>query len=82
MSSHSKCLPVAGISAAIFILGFKNGNRDFKKIDIVFLMLALAAIPIWLVVDQPILPFRPCVNAFDLRYSNDRPFLLCFSELN
>ena len=48
-------LAVAIISLFIFILGFKNGNKIIKKIDIVFLVLALLAIPLWLVVDQPVL---------------------------
>ena len=48
-------LAVAVISLLIFILGFKNGNKNIKKIDIVFLVLALLAIPLWLVIDQPVL---------------------------
>lgn len=48
-------LAVAIISFAIFILGFKQGNKNIKKIDVVFLVLALAAIPLWLVVEQPVL---------------------------
>src|SRR3989344_9662538 len=48
-------LAVAVISLLIFILGFKNGNKMIKKIDIVFLILALLAIPLWLVIDQPVL---------------------------
>ena len=48
-------LAVAIISLLIFILGFKNGNKIIKKIDVVFLVLALLAIPLWLVIDQPVL---------------------------
>lgn len=48
-------LAVAIISLLIFILGFKNGNKNIKKIDIVFLVLALLAIPLWLVIKQPVL---------------------------
>ncbi len=48
-------LAVAIASVIIFILGFKNGNKDIKKIDVVFLVLALLSIPLWLVVDQPVL---------------------------
>lgn len=46
---------VAVISLCICILGFKYGTRDIKRSDIVFLALALCAIPLWLVVKQPIL---------------------------
>lgn len=48
-------LAVAIISLLIFILGFKNGNKNIKKIDVVFLVLALLAIPLWLVIKQPVL---------------------------
>lgn len=48
-------LMVAVISLAIFILSFKNGNKDIKKIDVIFLILALLAIPLWLVIKQPVL---------------------------
>lgn len=48
-------LTVGIISFLIFILGFRKGNKDIKKIDIVFLVLALLALPIWLVVKQPVL---------------------------
>ena len=48
-------LAVAVISLLIFILGFKNGNKIIKKIDVVFLVLALLAIPLWLVIKQPVL---------------------------
>jgi hypothetical protein len=48
-------LAVAVISFFIFILGFKNGNKNIKKIDVVFLVLALLAIPLWLLVKQPII---------------------------
>ena len=48
-------LVVAVISLCIFILGFKNGNKDVKKIDVVFLVLALISIPLWLIVKQPVL---------------------------
>lgn len=48
-------LAVAVISLSIFVIGFKKGNKDFKMIDVVFLVLALLAIPLWLVVKQPVL---------------------------
>lgn len=43
------------IFLAIFILSFKHGTKDVKYIDIVFLTLAILAIPIWLVAKQPII---------------------------
>jgi hypothetical protein len=47
-------LAVAMISLLIFIIGFKKGSKDVKKIDIIFLVLALLAIPLWLIVKQPV----------------------------
>ncbi|MBP6925832.1 MAG: hypothetical protein KBC22_02145 [Candidatus Pacebacteria bacterium] len=46
---------VAIFSLLIFIIGFKDGNKDIKKIDVVFLVLALLTIPLWLVVKEPVL---------------------------
>ncbi|MEN9582086.1 MAG: hypothetical protein RL641_40 [Candidatus Parcubacteria bacterium] len=48
-------LAVALISAVIFFIGLKKGNRNIKKIDVVFLVLALIAIPLWLLAHQPVL---------------------------
>ncbi len=48
-------LTVSLLSFAIFVLSLRNGNRDIEKMDVVFLVLALAAIPLWLVVKQPVL---------------------------
>jgi hypothetical protein len=48
-------LAVAIISLFIFILGFQHGNKNIKKADVVFMVLALLAIPLWLIVDQPVL---------------------------
>lgn len=48
-------LVLAFIFLAIFILSFKYGTKDIKFIDIIFLVLAILAIPIWLVADQPII---------------------------
>ncbi len=39
----------------IFVISFKKGSKDIGKIDIVFLLLALCAIPLWLVIEQPVL---------------------------
>ncbi len=41
--------------SVIFILSLKNGNKNIKKIDIVFLVLALLAIALWVLVKQPVL---------------------------
>lgn len=43
------------IMAAIFILSFKNGSKDIKPIDFVFLLLAFVGIGLWLIIEQPIL---------------------------
>jgi hypothetical protein len=48
-------LGVAILSFAIFLLSFKKGHKEIKKVDIVFLVLALATIPLWLVAKQPVL---------------------------
>ena len=48
-------LILAFIFFAIFILSFKYGTKDVKLIDIIFLILAILAIPIWLIADQPII---------------------------
>ena len=48
-------LAVAGLSLTVFVLALRNGNRDIKKIDVVFFVLALLCIPLWLVVEQPVL---------------------------
>ena len=39
----------------IVFLSIKNGHKDIKKLDLVFLILALLALPIWLIIKQPIL---------------------------
>jgi hypothetical protein len=38
-----------------FILSLKNGKRDIRNIDYVFLILTLIAISLWVFVDQPVL---------------------------
>lgn len=48
-------LAIAIVSFVIFVLGFKNGNKNIKKIDVVFLILALLTIPLWLIVEKPVL---------------------------
>mgnify|MGYP000656241884 CR=1 FL=1 len=47
-------LAVIIVLLIVLLLGLKNGNKNIKKIDIVFLVLALVSIPIWLVVKQPV----------------------------
>jgi len=39
----------------VLVLSFKNGKKDITFIDWVFLLIALAAIPIWLLAKQPII---------------------------
>jgi len=39
----------------VFALSLKNGKRDIRKVDFIFLAIALLAIPVWLVADQPVL---------------------------
>ena len=41
-------------SLLVFILWYKYGERDIRKIDIFFLISSLLAIPIWLFLDQPL----------------------------
>lgn len=48
-------ITVALISFSIFFLGLRNGDKNIKRIDIVFLVLALLGIPLWLLADQPVL---------------------------
>lgn len=48
-------LCVALVLISIFFLSLKNGDKNIKKIDIVFFVAALFAIPIWLVVKQPVI---------------------------
>ena len=48
-------LAVAALSFAIFLLSLRNGNRDIKRLDVVFFVLALLSIPLWLIVKQPVL---------------------------
>ena len=48
-------LSLVVIMLFIFCLSLKQGSRNIKKIDVVFLVLALCAIPLWLVVKQPVL---------------------------
>ena len=43
------------IMTSVFVASLKKGDRDIKKIDIVFLIVALLALPLWLIVKQPIL---------------------------
>ena len=40
--------------AAVFILSLLDGKRDITKSDVACLVLALAAFPIWLVLEKPL----------------------------
>ena len=43
------------IVTILFVLGLKNGRRDIRSVDYIFLILTLLAIPLWLVAEQPVL---------------------------
>jgi hypothetical protein len=43
------------VFVVMFGLSFKYGHKDIRRIDVVFLILALCALPLWLVVHQPVL---------------------------
>ena len=47
-------LAVTLIVFTIFFLGLKNGKKDIKKIDVIFFILALLALPLWLIIKQPV----------------------------
>jgi hypothetical protein len=48
-------LSVSLISWLIFFKSLKNGEKNIKRVDIIFLIMALVAIPLWLIVKQPVL---------------------------
>jgi hypothetical protein len=48
-------LALLAIVLLVFCLSLKNGKKVIKKIDVVFLCLALLSVPLWLVVHQPVL---------------------------
>lgn len=39
----------------VFLLGFRNGNKNITRSDIMFLILSLTSLFLWLVVKQPVL---------------------------
>lgn len=39
----------------VLLLSLKNGKRDIRNIDIIFFVMALLAIPLWLLAKQPVL---------------------------
>lgn len=43
------------IMSFITIVSFKRGYKDIKKIDVIFFLLAILALPLWLIVRQPVL---------------------------
>jgi uncharacterized protein with PQ loop repeat len=48
-------LAVVIISAIIFLSGLKNGKKDIKTINTVFLILSFVALILWLIAKQPIM---------------------------
>lgn len=48
-------LSLVVIMSFITIVSFKRGYKDIKKIDVIFFLLAILALPLWLVVKQPVL---------------------------
>ncbi len=42
------------ICLVLFVFSLKNGTREIKKVDIASLIMAILAITLWLIVDQPI----------------------------
>jgi len=47
-------LALGFIAFVLFIFSFKNGTKNIKSTDIVSLILAMIAIILWLVINQPI----------------------------
>lgn len=39
----------------IFLLSLKFGEKDIRKIDVIFLLLAFISLFLWIVIDQPVL---------------------------
>lgn len=48
-------LAVALITFLIFFLSIRNGDRNIKKIDVVFLVVSILALILWKTVNQPVL---------------------------
>ena len=48
-------LAVALTLFLVFLLGLKNGSKDIRKIDVVFLLAAVLALVLWRVVEQPVI---------------------------
>jgi len=48
-------LAVSILIVVVFLLSLRNGDRDIKRVDVIFLIAALLCIPLWLVVEQPVL---------------------------
>ncbi|NND64344.1 MAG: hypothetical protein HKM24_00120 [Gammaproteobacteria bacterium] len=46
---------VASLSITVFVLGFRVGDKDITWLDTGFLILALVALGLWLLADQPVL---------------------------
>mgnify|MGYP000891962209 FL=1 len=58
-------LALAILSFFICAKSFREGDKHIKKIDVVFLVFALAAIPLWLVIKQPVLSMA-LLSAIDM----------------
>lgn len=46
---------IAFLIFIVFLSSFKNGRRDIKPIDFVFLFTALGTLPVWLIAEQSVL---------------------------
>ena len=73
-------LSAAVLSFVVFALGLRNGNKDIKKIDTAFLLIALIALGLWLFAQQPVVSVVLLVTidmlgfAPTIRKSWNRPF--------
>ena len=47
------CLTI--IMVFILLISFKRGEKNIKRVDVIFLALALLSLPLWLLVKQPVL---------------------------
>lgn len=43
------------IMVSIFFLSLEQGRKDIKKVDVILFLVALFALPLWLVLKQPVL---------------------------
>lgn len=59
---------VSVLCVLIFLLSLKYGTRDIKKVDIFFLFVSLAALYLWLKIEQPVLSILLITTAEVLAY--------------